>query len=580
MLCELSVENFAVIEKLRLELGAGFTALTGETGAGKSIIIGALGAALGERLTGDVIRAGEDTARVEAVFDVADTPRALAVLDEAGIEREGDLIIVTRAIAPDRSRYWVNRRPATLSLVQEVTRHLVDIHGQHEHQALIHEGIHLHYLDGFGGRDLAAAAEEYHGLWRELQQAQDRLASLRRAERDRVQREDLLRFQAGEIREARLQPDEDGALREERARLQNAERITQSVAEARQALAGEGGEGAVDLLGRAVESLRGVAEFDSRLAELAGQVEQASIAAGEALRSLDDHTALLDFEPGRLEEVESRLAEIQRLKRKYGDSVGEILAHLERCEAELADLESGQEMAEQLERQLAELRGRAGEAAEVLSAQRHEHAARLQEVVRRELTNLGMKQAAFTVEFAREEEAEGLPGADGRRYAATADGLERVRFLFDAAGSEEPRPLSQVVSGGELSRLMLVFKTVCARGSEIPTLVFDEVDTGIGGLTAHAVGRKLAELGRRAQVLCVTHLAQIASRADGHLMVDRQVRQKRASVSVRPLKGQERVEELARMLGARRGQEAAREHAEQLLAEAEGERSKTRVRAR
>ncbi|MCD6350664.1 MAG: DNA repair protein RecN [Armatimonadetes bacterium] len=579
MLRELSVQDFAVIEQLRLELDEGFTVLTGETGTGKSIIIGALGAALGERLSGDVIRAGADVARVEAVFDVGDLPRVLAQLEEAGLEAEDGVLIVSRAIGGDRSRYWINGRPVTLSLVQQVTSNLVDLHGQHEHQTLLSETSHLRFLDNFGGPELAAALEKYRALWEELAEARRKLAALQGAERDRAQREDLLRFQVGEIHDAHLEPGEEETLREERSRLQNIEKIRESMAEAHRALSGEEAAGAVDLLGQAAEALTAAGEFDARLAELAEEVEQASIAAAEALRSLDDHAAVLDFEPGRLEEVENRLAEIERLKRKYGDSVEEILEYCQKAEEELAELENSQEAAGELEERIAELRQQAGEAGQALSALREKAARRLEKAALGELAELGMKGASFKVELVRAEDDEGLPGPGGKLLAATADGLEQVRFLFDAAGGDEPRPLSQVASGGELSRLMLCFKTLCARGAEIPTLVFDEIDTGIGGLTAHAVGRKLAELGSRAQVLCVTHLPQIASRADRHLRVESLVRRKRAQVSVTPLEGEERVEELARMLGARRGQEAAREHAEQLLAEAQAERKKAQVKA-
>jgi DNA repair protein RecN (Recombination protein N) len=580
MLRELFVENFAVIDKLHLELGPGFTVLTGETGAGKSIIVGALGAACGERLTADVIRSGEETARVEAIFDASSTPKLSEILDQAGIDQEGDLLIITRSIALDRSRYWVNRRPVTLALVQELTRHLVDIHGQHEHQALLHERVNLQFLDEFGGQDIRAVREEFGHLWSQLQEALQRLASLRQAERDRAHREDLLRFQVTEIRNAGLRPGEEQALRDERSRLQNAERIIEALRAARHALGGNHSPGAADLLAQAARDLLSVAQFDTPLGDIARQIEQASMSVAEALRSLDDHADLLDFDPRRLEEVESRLAEIQRLKRKYGDTVEDILAHLERAEAELADLQSGEELIEQLQRQIEQLRLRAGDAAERLSALRHSHAQRLEQVVQRELASLGMKHALFKVEMSREEHQDGLPAPDGRSYLATATGLDRVRFLFDAAGGDDLRSLSQVASGGELSRLMLIFKTVCARGADIPTLIFDEIDANVGGLTAHALGKKLQQLARKTQVLCVTHLPQIASRADHHIFVDRRVLGKRASVSVKVLHGDERIEELARMLGARKDHQAAREHAEQLLAEAARDRGQPEVSAR
>lgn len=579
MLRELSVHNFAVIDELQMEFDRGFTALTGETGAGKSIIVEALGAVLGERVGSDVIRSGAEQARVEGVFDLADAPSVPRILEEAGIEAD-DVLIITRAISPDRSRYWINRRPATLSLVQRVTRNLVDIHGQHEHQALIHEPVHLQFLDEFGGPAVKRVLQAYQDAWEQLRSALDRLERLRHTERDRAQREDLLRFQVREIRDAGLEPGEEDRLRQERTKLQNLERILEGMAVARQALGGEEEAGAVDLLARAAEQLSALAEFDATLGEIAQQVEQAHILATEALRSLDDQSDLAEFEPGRLEQVEARLAEIHRLKRKYGDTVEDILAYLERAEQELATLEDSEQLICELESQVDRLRERAGELAEELSDLRREHAARLEKTVQRELGKMGIKNGQFAVEFSREESDSGLPGSDGCTYAASARGIDAVRFLFTGAPGEQLRPLSQVASGGELSRLMLIFKSICARGADIPTLVFDEVDVGIGGLTAHAVGRKLAELGRRAQVFCITHLAQIASRADWHFLVDKHTRRGRTAIVARLLGDEERVEELARMLGARRDQKAAVEHARQMLAQARQERGHAKVGSR
>ncbi|MCX7599516.1 MAG: DNA repair protein RecN [Armatimonadetes bacterium] len=581
MLRELVVENFALIDRLRLEFAEGFNVLTGETGAGKSIIIGALGAALGARVSAELVRSGEEAARVEAVFEAADAPKAMAVLEEAGLG-EDETIIIARAISQDRSRYWINGRPATQGLVQEVTRHLVDVHGQHEHQTLIHEHTHLRFLDEFAGDETRAVLARYRQVYEELCSARAERARLRQLRRERAQREDLLRFQVAEIREAHLELNEEERLREERARLQNFERISEAVAAATASLGGAGREGAIDLLGAAAGDLSRAGEYDARLAEIAQQLDTAAVAASEALRSLDEYRELLEFEPGRLEQVESRLAELARLKRKYGETIGEVLAFAERAEAELAAMEHGEEREAELERRCEELRADAGRVAEELSQLRRRHAERLEKTIVRELAGVGMKQAVFGVEFRREpaEDEEGLPGADGQVYRATEDGLDAVRFLLSANPGEPARPLSQVASGGELSRLMLVFKSVCGRGGEIPTLVFDEVDVGIGGLTGHAVGRKLAELGGRAQVLCVTHLPQIACRASHHLLVEKAMRKGRTVVVVRHLGAEERVEELARMLGGRRDHTSALSHARQLLAEAAQERARSKVKSR
>ena len=571
MLRDLVIQNFALVERLELSFGGGFNALTGETGAGKSIVIGALGAVLGARVGSDVIRSGADAARVEAVFDAADSPRALALLEESGLG-DGDTIILARAIASDRSKYWINGRPATLGLVQEVTRHLVDIHGQHEHQTLLHEFTHQRFLDEFAGDDVRVPLVAYREAFAGIRSATDELADLRRLRRERAQREDMLRFQVEEIRAAGLESGEDDRLHEERARLQNIGRISEAVAGAVRAL-GDGG--ASDSLGQASGDLSSVTQFDSRLADIATQIEQAAIVAGEALRALDAYAEFLEFDPARQEQVEARLNEIARLKRKYAEGLDEILAFADKAEAELSALEHGEEREAELERCIAELRTEAGRRAEVLSAARTKHAARLRKVVISELSHLGMQNAIFEVDLAREPagESEGLPASDGASVRAHADGIDVIRFLLSANPGEAPKPLSQVASGGELSRLMLVFKTVCARGHEVPTLVFDEVDTGIGGLTGHVVGRKLAELGRRAQVLSVTHLPQIACRAEHHFFVDKIVRRGRSTIEIRELSGEDRVEEVARMLGGRREHGTALQHAEQMLAEADAERA-------
>ncbi|MBC7286822.1 MAG: DNA repair protein RecN, partial [Armatimonadetes bacterium] len=500
------------------------------------------------------------------------------IAEEAGIPVDDGAIIITRLIAPGRSRYWVNRRPATQALVQDLNRHLLDIHGQHEHQALLHEPLHLRYLDEFAGEAVAELLARYRQVYEHLLEVRRELDELRLAERERAQREDLLRFQVKEIRSANLQPGEEESLGQERRLLQNLGRITEAVAGAMRKLGGEE-LGAVDMLEAAAAELSAVAEHDQRLADIGRQIDEAAIIASEARRSLEDFIVALEFEPGRADEVESRLAEIRRLKRKYGDSIEEILRYAERAEEELARLETSEERIAQLEKEVSRLENEAGALAEELSKERHQAAEKLEGRIMRELAELGMKRAVLKVELQRAEDAEGLPAPDGSRWAATADGIDRVRFLLAANPGEAPKPLRDVASGGELSRVMLAFKTVCRRGAEIPTLVFDEIDVGIGGLTGHAVGRKLAELGQRAQVICVTHLAQIACRADHHIVVEKITRRDKTAVTLRVLADrQEQVDELARMLGACPGDPTATEHAQQMLEQAAEERRSLRTK--
>ncbi len=579
MLRELSIENFALIESLRLPLAEGFTVLTGETGAGKSIIIDALSALLGEHTTAEAIRAGEKRARVEGVFDVADRADLQALLQEAGLEAEDGLLLMARQIEEGRSYYYVGGRAATRSLVRALGERLVDIHGQHEHQTLIHEVNHLDFLDTFGGSALAPAKAAWETAWEEYQRLREERERLLAAERDRAQRVDLLSFQVQELTEAGLDPETDEALPLEHRRLAHAERLREAVEEVLQCLEGDWGEsrGAAETTAAATAALRAAAKFDDTLLPLLEELAAAESMLRETARSLHGYAAGLEADPRRLAQVEQRLAVLDRLRRKYGDTVAEMIAYRERAERELAELQGLDDRRQEIEAELNSARETAGRAAEALSAARRKQAKALEKAMIQEIRRLGMQQGRFAVEFEREPEAGGLPGADGECYAAGPRGVDRVRFLLSANAGEPLRPLSNVASGGELSRLMLAFKSVCAPATQVSTLVFDEIDVGIGGVTAHAVAEKLAQVGASAQVLCVTHLPQIASLADRHVYVSKAVQGSRTVISARTLNEQERVRDLARMMGAREGQEKALRLAEEMLARAREEREALRA---
>ncbi len=580
MLRELIVENFALIERLHLELEPGFTVLTGETGAGKSIIIDALGAALGERVSPEMIRSGAPKALVEAVFDARDCPRALQAVTEAGLADEGeDTIVLTRLISGGRSSYRVNHRPATLTLLQQVGRHLVDIHGQHQHQALIHEQHHLAFLDTFGSEEYGDLLQQYRDLYEEFIAARRALESCRLSERERAQRIDLLQFQVNEIANAHLTPGEEEELEQERRRLGHAEKLREAVAETHQILEGDGVSGSVvDALVAAENLLSAAARTDSTLQPWAEELAGAAVSAREVARALDDYLQQLQFDPVRLEQVQARLAEIAALKRKYGDTVAEILQFYDQAVAELAELENAEQRTEELLKRLESLRSAAGSVAWQLSAARRTAAARLARRVADELAQLGMRDARFDLQLWQDPDAEGLAADDGQCYAANDRGIDRCRFLLSANKGEELKPLAAVASGGELSRLMLAFKSICARGAEIPTVVFDEIDSGIGGVTAYAVARKLVEVSRQVQVLCVTHLPQIASLADHQVHVTKQVAGDRTVVHTTKVDGEQRVAELMRMLGVSgRPRQAAYQHARQMLQDADRERQRLRA---
>lgn len=582
MLRELTIENFALIDQLRLEFGPGFTVLTGETGAGKSIIIDALNAVLGERVGADAIRGGETRATIEAVFDAADAPRALAALEEAGLrDGEDSTLIVTREIASGRSYYRLNRRASTLAVLQEVGRHLVDIHGQHEHQTLIHEENHLSFLDVFGVRKHLEMRARYETEFDAFRAALKALQDVQMDERERAQRADMLRFQVEEIDKAGLEPDEEETLRGERLRLQHAERIREAVTTACALLDGEteAAPAALAAVETAEQELKALADVDSDLASTAQELETAGVVIQEVVRSLSGHLEAVQSDPQRLEEIERRLADIAGLKRKYGDSIAEILSFRDRAATELSHLENIETSEQELRAELEQRREQAGEVAEQLSAARAKLVRRLREAVEAELVGLGMEAATFDVTLQRVQDPDGLPTRDGQRCRATRRGIDVCSFQFSANAGEPLKPLSKVASGGELSRLMLVFKSICSKGAEIATIAFDEVDVGIGGRVAHAVGEKLAGVSAGAQVLCVTHLPQIARLADDHIRVSKEVESGRTIVQAERLDETGRVSEVARMLGAEERDATARQHAEEMLRDAASERETIRAKA-
>ncbi|MFP3903934.1 MAG: DNA repair protein RecN, partial [Armatimonadota bacterium] len=458
----------------------------------------------------------------------------------------------------------------TLRLLSEISRHLADIHGQHEHQELIHEENHLRYLDHFGGREHLELRGEYAEIHEEFTEARAELKKLQIDEQERARRLDMLSFQIDEIEKAGLQPGEEDELKSERKRLMAAEKLMEYLNRAI-ALLGGGDDtslGAAAALQEAADAVGAVADVDEELAESSEELQQQAYQADEALRTLQSYFNTVELNPDRLEQIETRLDEINRLERKYGSTVEDVLEYLREAKEEAQTLAQSAERTEELEARIDELAQRAGELADDLSERRKSLAQELSEAVVAEISQLGMSGASFRVDFATEADENGVVMPAGRRLKASSTGVDRVRFMLSANAGEPLRPLAKVASGGELSRLMLALKSLSARGAEIPTIVFDEIDAGIGGATAQHVGQKLALLARQAQVLCVTHLPQVASMADRHLLVEKQVSGGRTTISVRQLSDDERVREIARMYGDQRGAEAAMEHAREALADA------------
>jgi DNA repair protein RecN (Recombination protein N) len=562
MLTELLIRNLAIIDEVQVPFRQGFNVLTGETGAGKSIIIHALNFLVGGKSDVDLIRTGAETMLVEAVFDLSKCPQMKAVLEETGFEPDDETLILSRELSKTgKSRCRVNGRAATVAMLKQIGKALVDIHGQHEHQSLLEPANHLRFLDAFGSEDLMALKERYTNLYRQLMQVERELTELQRSERERMQRLDLLRYQAEEIDRANLKEGEEEELLQERQLLANAERIAERVSYAVRQLMDDGGS--LDSLGEAIQALKEIAELDPSLREWHNSLSQAFDTIQEVGFELERYASRIEFDPERLEEVESRLDLLKRLKRKYGDSVSAILQYRQQIEQELQRLETSEERLEILQREREQLRRELAETAKALSEARQEIARQLERTVQNHLKALMMERARFKVAIDR------LPDPTDSNYrrhiAFGRDGIDQVEFLISTNPGEPLKPLAKIASGGEISRTMLALKSKPPTNPRNPCPRFDEIDVGIGGKTAEAVGEKLREVSRYAQVLCVTHLPQIAALADWHLQVEKITEGKRTRVIVTPLEYEERVKELARMLSGKQITQASLQHAQELL---------------
>ncbi len=552
MLVELRIRDYAVVEDLTLTLSPGLNVLTGETGAGKSIIVGALSLLLGERASSSVVRTGTERATVEAVFDVAELPDVQARMEELGFRPEDGLLILRREVAAEgRNRAWVNGSPATAGIVGELGGALVDIHGQHEHQTLLRAAEQRTILDAYA--KAAGQAETVHDLYETVRILQEE--RLRREERVREieSRADFLRFQLQEIEGMALSEGEDETLEAEARRHEHSEELVEGTGSAHETL--YAGEGSVaDRISEVRTVLTRLARFDpEQLEEAAGLLNDAFHAINEVGRRLGDYASSVDHDPARLEEVRGRLDLIFRLKRKYGPELSDVLATARRLREELAEMEEADHDLEALRQRTERARADLASAAEALSERRSAAAERLATAVEETLPDLGLPGAVFEVRL-RPLEHLG-PG-----------GAEAVEFLVAPNPGFQPMPLARIASGGELSRIMLALKSILAEVDRLPVLVFDEIDAGIGGGVAAAVAKKLGEVAVRHQVFVVTHLAQLAARARGHYLVEKQSTGDETRTGVRVLEGDARVQEISRMLGGDPESSTSREHARELLA--------------
>lgn len=543
MLRELHIKNLAIIDDLTMEFDKGLNILTGETGAGKSIIIGALSLALGERASNELIRSGEKEAVVEAFFEIPSdilNESTIQSLNDKGIEIDDGIILKRIISSHGRGRAYINNSMVNIQGLSDLSRAIIDVHGQYEHQSLLSTDAQLRMLDAYGG--LIHESREIRSLHERLVGLRKELAILTHKEKERAQRLDILRYQVNEIKGANPRVGEEEELLEEEKVLGNALRLTELTNRAYDSLY-LSDTSCMTTLSRIVSDLKEIADIDRIALDALRSLEDAMPLLEEASYFLRDYKERFDLSPERLDSVQERLHLIGGLKRKYGDSVEEILRYREKAEREIDELEHSEERLEGLKTEIDELRQIFTKKVHELSKKRRDASKRLKSQVIKELAMLSMADSQFSIHIKHEK---GDDTTDGLR--ATPLGIDHVEFLISPNRGEELRQLSRIASGGELSRIMLALKGILTKGDNVPVLVFDEIDAGIGGMAAEIVGRKLKALSMNHQVICITHLPQIASYADWHLRIQKVVRDGRTTVEVKRMDRDERVAEIARML--------------------------------
>jgi DNA repair protein RecN (Recombination protein N) len=572
---ELTVKDFGIIESTAWRPAGGFNVITGETGAGKSLVVDAVEAMLSGHVNEEDIRHGSDEARVEGVFRLEPGKGEEALrrmLGEKGLETDDDMLLLTCQFRRrGRAAPRVNRQAVSRSVLRNIGASLVDIHGQSQHLSLLNKDQHLDFLDACAHtRELrhtfSVKVSELHRIEREIQ-------SLYRDEHELSRHMDLLNFQIDEIRRAELQEGEEEELKKELTVLNSAEKLKAASYEVYSIIYGDdsasASSSAVDRVNEALPVLQHVAETDPSLQTKLAYLEETLHGLEELARELRAYGENLDYDPDRLEEVQNRLELIRNLKRKYGDSVTDVIAFLEKTERELAGLTNSGERREQLEKEREELKDEMGVLAAQLSEKRREAAEKLAGAVKQELGELAMGQVEFSVSVVQETSEQGIPLPDGLCYRFAASGIDDVVFMASTNPGEPAKPLDRIASTGEISRFLLALKSALAEADTIPVLIFDEIDIGIGGRSGEIIGRKLWGLSRHHQVICVTHLPQIAAFADAHYNVSKQTAGDRTVSTITVLKGEERVNELALMIGGPGYTENALKAAEELIGGAE-----------
>jgi DNA repair protein RecN (Recombination protein N) len=577
MLTLLKIRNIALIDSLEIEFAQGLNLLTGETGSGKSIIVDSLGALTGERVSSDFIKEGQQAAQIEGLFAVPNTASLRQIFEESGIEldegKEADIIVRRELSTSGKNRIFVNNQLVTQGFLKKVGPFFVDIHGQGEQAALFDPSTHLEMLDEYA--DLGALRQRVAENYRNWSATRAELGMLSSNEAEKLQMLDILRFQASEIKAAGLKPGEDQELEEEKRRLNNVEKLS-SLSEEAYGLLYERDEATVGTLEKAARCIEELAEYEPTFRDYIEGLRTAQAVLEDLAITTRDFRNHLEFSPERLAEIENRLAEISRLTRKYGGSIESVLEHLRDAEERMANIETSEFREEELKKKLHARRIEFISAASDLSKARAEAAKRFEKAVAENLKAVALEKARFEVRVEQPTGADLEEESGERRFSSK--GFDKVEFFFSANIGESPKPLSRVASGGEASRLMLILKTTAKAQADRKAVVFDEIDVGIGGRVAEAVGRKLKQLSATQQVLCVTHQPQVAALADKHFLVTKEMGRSRTEVSVAELDENDRIGELARMLAGKTITETARTHAREMLQASRGDGKARRMR--
>ena len=571
MLTELSIRNFAIIEALSISFEKGLTVLTGETGAGKSIIIDAVHLLVGGRGSAEFIRHGEKKAEIEGLFMIDDEQHPVyAKAEEFGIDMADGMAVLRRDIAASgKSICRINGKLVTIAILREIGRTLIDIHGQHEHQELMDERLHLPLLDQFGGTKVAQALAEYQQLYQEYDAAIKQLKKLSQNEQQMVHRLDLIQFQHHEISQAGLRLGEDEELTEEKKKINNFEKVHEALQTSYQALAGE--QRGLDWLSLAMNNLEEAASLDSALKTASEPVSNSFFILEDAVSVIRDQLDALEYDPERLEMIESRLNEINQLKRKYGRTIEEIVEYGAMIEEEIETLQNRETHIVNLEKQIKSIKADLLLEARNLSELRQKNAVELTKKIEQELKALYMEKAVFEAHFHRT----GLDEKDPGEQEIGRNGLDVMEFYLSTNPGEPLKPLSKIASGGELSRIMLALKSIFSKHQGVTSIIFDEVDTGVSGRVAQAIAEKIYQVAAGSQVLCISHLPQVAAMADTHLFIAKQIKAGRTNTSVKPLDETDKIKEISRMISGVEITDLTMEHARELLVQAERKKQTT-----